>query len=1281
MPITAPATGNGTIQISVAADVVTPGNNADTVSFTYAPPADAVLDITLDATSVENGEIVNATFTFDIAVGGFRRNDVSLTGAPGSARGPLVDNGDNTYSMEITAPATGSGTVEVTVASDRVTPGNNADSASFTYAPPTPEPDAVLDITAASQDIEGGASTDVTFTFDKAITNFTAADVDLDVGSKGALTNNGDNTFTMPVTAPSTGDGDMTVSVAADVVDPGNNADSVVIAYTEPAPVITAPSAPTSLSLTTTHNSISAIFAAPTDFGGGVLSRYDIRIDSGAWIDTGLDLAHTFSGLEAETEYTVEVAAVNSAGRGAIASLNATTDAAPVATPSNLTGAGVLIAGSAALGQLEVRPRGLDSDGTYLYAIGVSQRRLIRITDLGTFASEYASAQLSGNINSLAFNDGSFYYADNNNALFRIDSPFDTSSTSTSLGNITNSGAVRSLCSDRTDLFGYDKTNSILYRIVDNGADITATTFATVAFPTGTTGNVNALFYFEDAFYLVNSDDNNLWKLPDNLTSGSLNVVPVRVGDFTDFDVSEGSPAGAGVLGSEAYFLGDDTNALHRFLKTTPTPTNTAPVFGETSYAFSDLAIASGTVIGTVDATDADNDTLTYTITGTDASKFNIDADGEITAAEILEYAQDYSINVVADDGTDTTTIAVTINTETVTPRAPSIAVDSTTHNSIDITITAGNNGGALVTDWEYELDGDGTWNAFGSTDLEQTISNLEPETAYSIKVRGVNSEGNGIASAAVTATTDAAAVALSFGSETIDNQAWIVGTDDTITLPEATGGTGAKTYSLSPALPSGKVFTAGTRVLDGNPTGRFSVETFIYTATDEDDNTVELMFTAVVTAPAITIPNIPNQTWIVGTDVSLTLPQASGGVGAFTYSLTPALPAGVSRINRAVTGTPTTAVIVATYTYTAEDSEGITQTRTFTIVVSVAIAVATTTSTEPTYNAEMGYNVLPESLGALKKINSSGDVESLGNLWYDERPYNVAGARALSFDDELHVTMGYGNANEVLRYNSLASKADNFVHLVFGNKLKYILPAFQVTGNIYSKLAELARMVGATVSFDGNIISVVDRRPFRAKTDGATGTGTGNLDVDSENKAFPTSGYLRIDDEFIGYTGISSGAFTGITRGALGSEPVNHSDNTGILFANALFSEREILQINPSTDTTRHHNIIRDSENAFEVKDDASIAQYRKQPYTLDLGLTRNEDAWIETLFAEYLSELKNLGSVVDLKLRPGKKSFALDLGQFIGLRHGSAAYVLRIELIDYPRNRVDIKGRTIEA
>ena len=48
------------------------------------------------------------------------------------------------------------------------------------------------------------------------------------------------------------------------------------------------------------------------------------------------------------------------------------------------------------------------------------------------------------------------------------------------------------------------------------------------------------------------------------------------------------------------------------------------------------------------------------------------------------------------------------------------------------------------------------------------------------------------------------AASTLDFGSETIDDQALVVGTAASLTLPEATGGTGTITYSLSPTLPTG---------------------------------------------------------------------------------------------------------------------------------------------------------------------------------------------------------------------------------------------------------------------------------------------------------------------------------------------------------------------------------------------------------------------------------------------------------------------------------------------
>ena len=111
---------------------------------------------------------------------------------------------------------------------------------------------------------------------------------------------------------------------------------------TDAAPVvITVPGAPRSLSLTETHNSIVATWRAAANNGGESPTHYDVRIDGGAWIDTGLDLRHTFENLSPSTQYLIEVAEVNSAGRGTPASKSVRTDAAPVvitapAAPQNV---------------------------------------------------------------------------------------------------------------------------------------------------------------------------------------------------------------------------------------------------------------------------------------------------------------------------------------------------------------------------------------------------------------------------------------------------------------------------------------------------------------------------------------------------------------------------------------------------------------------------------------------------------------------------------------------------------------------------------------------------------------------------------------------------------------------------------------------------------------------------------------------------------------------------------------------------------------------------------
>ena len=165
--------------------------------------------------------------------------------------------------------------------------------------------------------------------------------------------------------------------------------------------------------------------------------------------------------------------------------------------------------------------------------------------------------------------------------------------------------------------------------------------------------------------------------------------------------------------------------------------------------------------------------------------------------------------------------------------------------------------------------------------------------------------------------------------------------TDVMLTLPEATGGDAPLTYSLSPALPAGLEFDAMSREISGTPTEVVEpAKTFTYKVEDEDGDTAELTFTIQIVSsstPAFVNVMIEAQTYVENvTDVMLTLPEATGGDAPLTYSLTPALPAGLEfdAMSREITGRPTGTTDEATYTYKATDSDDDTAELTFTIVV-----------------------------------------------------------------------------------------------------------------------------------------------------------------------------------------------------------------------------------------------------------------------------------------------------------------------------------------------------------
>ncbi len=110
------------------------------------------------------------------------------------------------------------------------------------------------------------------------------------------------------------------------------------------------------------------------------------------------------------------------------------------------------------------------------------------------------------------------------------------------------------------------------------------------------------------------------------------------------------------------------TDSITVTINVTDVNENRAPVFTEGTSTTRSVAenTGSGVNIGTtVSATDADNDTLTYTLGGTDAASFSIDrSSGQLQTKASLDYESktSYTVTVTVSDGTLTSTITVVIN-------------------------------------------------------------------------------------------------------------------------------------------------------------------------------------------------------------------------------------------------------------------------------------------------------------------------------------------------------------------------------------------------------------------------------------------------------------------------------------------------------------------------------------------------------------------------------------------------------------------------------------------
>ena len=197
------------------------------------------------------------------------------------------------------------------------------------------------------------------------------------------------------------------------------------------------------------------------------------------------------------------------------------------------------------------------------------------------------------------------------------------------------------------------------------------------------------------------------------------------------------------------------TDTIDVTINVTDVDENRAPAFAEGTSTTRSVAenTGSGQNIGTmVSATDADNDTLTYSLSGADADSFSIvNTSGQLQTKAALDYETKVSYTVivsVSDGNGGSDSITVTINiTDVNENRAPVFTDGSSTTRSVAENTGSGQDIGAMVSATDADTDDTLTYTLGGADAASFSINgtngqlqtkaalDYEAKTSYSVSI------------------------------------------------------------------------------------------------------------------------------------------------------------------------------------------------------------------------------------------------------------------------------------------------------------------------------------------------------------------------------------------------------------------------------------------------------------------------------------------------------------------------------------------------------------------
>jgi len=176
--------------------------------------------------------------------------------------------------------------------------------------------------------------------------------------------------------------------------------------------------------------------------------------------------------------------------------------------------------------------------------------------------------------------------------------------------------------------------------------------------------------------------------------------------------------------------------------------------------------------------------------------------------------------------------------------------------------------------------------------------------------------------------------------SYTTATAVYIKGTAITPNSPTSSGGA-VTAYSVSPALPAGLSLSTSTGIISGTPTAVTATASYTVTASNAAGSTTATLTITVNDRPPSGL-SYTNGTAVYAIRVPITPNSPTSSGGAVTaYSVSPALPAGLSLSTSTgiISGTPATATATASYTVTASNTGGST---TATLTITTAKIVPT---------------------------------------------------------------------------------------------------------------------------------------------------------------------------------------------------------------------------------------------------------------------------------------------------------------------------------------------------